>query len=74
MGGMDQESIRYDGNCSLQLPETSTHCSYCFGTFAALKNKVRSSRTPANSLKMLHHKGLKCFAVCIPAVHATDNL
>ena len=40
MGGMDQDALRFEGNCTLKLPKTSTHCTGCFGTIAAFRDKV----------------------------------
>ncbi len=40
MGGMDQDGLRFEGNCTLQLPKSSTHCTDCFSTIAAFQNKV----------------------------------
>ena len=40
MGGMDQDALRFEGNCTLQLPKSSTHCTDCFSTIAAFQNKV----------------------------------
>ena len=49
MDGADQDSLRFEGNCTLQLPKSSTHCTDCFSTIAAFQNKVwhlqRSLRT-----------------------------
>ena len=40
MGGMDQDGLRFEGNCTLKLPKTSTHCTGCFATIAAFRDKV----------------------------------
>ena len=47
MGEMDQDALRFEGNCTLQLPRSSTHCTDCFATIAAFQNKVRRDRSPA---------------------------
>ena len=40
MDGMDQDGLRFEGNCTLKLPKTSTHCTGCFATIAAFQDKV----------------------------------
>lgn len=40
MGGLDQDSLRFEGNCTLQVPKSSTHCTDCFSTITAFQNKV----------------------------------
>lgn len=42
LGGVDQDGIRYETECSLQLPRAATHCTSCFGTIAAFQNKFAS--------------------------------
>ena len=43
MGGMDQDGLRFEGNCTLQLPKSSTHCTDCFSTIVAFQNKVSAN-------------------------------
>jgi beta-1,4-mannosyl-glycoprotein beta-1,4-N-acetylglucosaminyltransferase len=42
MGGMDKHRMRFESNCSLVLQSASWHCTDCFATIAALKNKISS--------------------------------
>ena len=47
MEGMDQDGLRFEGNCTLQLPKSSTHCTDCFSTIAAFQNKVTTASCSA---------------------------
>ena len=37
MKGMDQEGLRFQEECTLRLPGTSTQCRDCFSTIAAFQ-------------------------------------
>ena len=42
MGGMDKHRMRFESKCSLVMESASWHCTDCFATIAAVKNKIAS--------------------------------